>query len=94
MNGWWWSDGVGGFPCTVCGRELVEGEVYYTPREPDDEQIAMLEQLFGGDPLADFAACEQCVRFNPFDWWLDEQWESRFDVEVADSTHNWLKEGF
>src|SRR5437762_46680 len=57
MFGWWWQQVVGTYRCSVCGRAIHDGDNYYTPRNPDDEQIVTIERLFRVDPLPSSTTC-------------------------------------
>jgi hypothetical protein len=94
MLGWWWRQICGAHPCSVCRHRLNEGETFYTPRNPDDEQVAMIEQLFRVDPLAEFAVCQRCMNCVEFNTWLAWQQVDRDERERTEEKAIWRKQGF
>ena len=98
VRGWWWKL-VSDFEnlelsCTVCGRIFAQSDAFYTARNPDEEQVELVQSLFSVDIFCDFDVCHGCVADTPFDWWLEERWEERHKLHCERAPHDWMREGF
>lgn len=81
--------------CTLCGRDLTECDVFYTPRNPTGHELQVFEQLFDVDIFEDFDVCRECVNDTPFHEWLRERaGHPRRPTENESASEDWQQEGF
>lgn len=85
---------IGEYRCNVCGRTIHEGDNWYMPRSPSDEQITVLEALYRVNAFDEFTVCEDCMGHSEFGTWLEWHVGDTISEGTCWRSHDWTKEGF